>query len=133
MCVYVYMCMYVCMYVCMYIYIYIYIGHRDPFTRPGTGRSSSEGRAFRSRNLVDGALMGSLQMFMFFDRDFSGTPVNLLLYSQKCQGVPFSPICQIHYFCSSPISVDPICPQPTRCAQELETEMVVMQRNAQAE
>ena len=26
---------------------------------------------------------------MFFDRDFLGTPVNLLLSSQKCQGVPF--------------------------------------------
>ena len=26
-------------------------------------------------------------------RDFLGTPVNLLLSSQKCPGVPFSPIC----------------------------------------
>ena len=31
----------------------------------------------------------------------------------KFQGVPFSPICQTHYFCSGPISVDSICPQPT--------------------
>ena len=30
---------------------------------------------------------------MFFDRDFFGTPVNLLLSSQKSQGVPFFPIC----------------------------------------
>ena len=41
-----------------------------------------------------------------------GTPVNLLLSSQKCQGVPFLPICQNYHFCSGPISVDPICPQP---------------------
>ena len=42
------------------------------------------------------ALMGSLQTNMFFDRVFFLviTPVNLLLYSQKCQGEPFSPICQ---------------------------------------
>ena len=37
-------------------------------------------------------------------RDFLGTP--------KCQGVRFSPIRQIRYFCSGPISADPICPQP---------------------
>ena len=32
--------------------------------------------------------------FMFFDRDFLGTPVNLLLSSQKYQGVTCSPVCQ---------------------------------------
>ena len=33
--------------------------------------------------------------FMLFDRGtLLGAPVNLLLSSQKCQGVPFSPICQ---------------------------------------
>ena len=42
-----------------------------------------------------------------------GTPVNLRLYSQKCQSVPFSPICQQkHYLCSRPISIDPFRPQP---------------------
>ena len=41
-----------------------------------------------------------------------GTPVNVLLYSQKCQDVPFFQSVKIHYFCSGPISVDPICPQP---------------------
>ena len=43
------------------------------------------------------ALTGSLQIpcfFLFLKRDLLGTPVNLLLPSQKCQGVPFSPICQ---------------------------------------
>ena len=30
----------------------------------------------------------------FFDRDVLCTPVTLLLSSQKCQGVPFSPISQ---------------------------------------
>ena len=51
---------------------------------------------------------------MFFDRDLLGTPVNLLS-SQKCQGAPFSPISQSlkkYYFCSGPISVNSICPQP---------------------
>ena len=37
---------------------------------------------------------GVTAKFMFFDRDFGGTPVNLPLSSQKRQGVPFSPTCQ---------------------------------------
>ena len=40
------------------------------------------------------ALMGSLQITYLFDRDFWVTPVDLLLSSQNCQGVPFSAICQ---------------------------------------
>ena len=31
---------------------------------------------------------------MFFDRDLLGTPVHLLLSSQRCHGVPFSPNCR---------------------------------------
>ena len=38
------------------------------------------------------ALMGSLMGFMFFDGDFLGAPVNLLVSSQKFQVVPFYPI-----------------------------------------
>ena len=41
------------------------------------------------------ALMGSLQMLCSFDGGaFWGTPGNLLLSSQKCQGIPFSQICR---------------------------------------
>ena len=60
---------------------------------------------------------GVTATFMFLT-DFLGTPVNLLLYSQKCQGVFVTPICQIHYFCIGHISVDPICPQPRKTAQD---------------
>ena len=41
-----------------------------------------------------------------------GTPVNLIASSQQCQGVPFPQSAKIRYFCSGPVSVDPICPQP---------------------
>ena len=34
------------------------------------------------------------------------------LYLPKSARAYLFPICQIHYFCSGPISVDPICPQP---------------------
>ena len=58
------------------------------------------------------ALMGSLQISCFVDTgDFWGTPVKLLVFSQKCQGVPFSPICQNGLLLQRPISVDHICPQ----------------------
>ena len=36
----------------------------------------------------------SANFMQFFPRDFRGTPVNLLLSSRKCQGAPFSAICQ---------------------------------------
>ena len=39
-------------------------------------------------------------------------PLTCFLSPRTCQGVPFSPICQIHHFCSGPISADPVCPQP---------------------
>ena len=48
------------------------------------------------------ALTGALQISLFLT-DFLGTPVNLRSSSQKCQGVPLQ----------RPISVGPICPQPT--------------------
>ena len=48
----------------------------------------------------------------FLTGTFWGTPINLFLSSQKCQGVPFPQSVKIPYFCSGPISVDPICPQP---------------------
>ena len=56
---------------------------------------------------------GHCKVYVFRQRDFFGTPINLLLSSHKCQGVPFSRICQHSLFSvSSPISVDPNCPQP---------------------
>ena len=64
-----------------------------------------------AKGQMGSAQMGSLQFLLsFFDRNFLGTPVNLLLSSQKCQGVP--PIYQNSYFCSGPISVNPLCPRP---------------------
>ena len=56
----------------------------------------------------------NLFLYVFWPRDFSGTPVNLLLYSQKCKSVPFPQSVNTHYFFSGPISVEPVCPQPNR-------------------
>ena len=55
------------------------------------------------------ALIGSLQFFFsFFDRDFLGANLSK---SVKFTNLFPQPV-QIHDFCSDPISVDPICPQP---------------------
>ena len=54
---------------------------------------------------------GRCKFYVFRKTDFLGTPVNLLLSCQKCQGVFFSQSAKIHPFCSGPISADPICPQ----------------------
>ena len=55
---------------------------------------------------------------MFFERGtFSGTPVNLLLSSQKCQAVPLPQSVKIRFFCSDLISLDPVCPQPRTSAR----------------
>ena len=48
----------------------------------------------KGQNGVSTNEMGSLQLSCFGRKDFLGTPVNLLLSPPKCQGVPFSPICQ---------------------------------------
>ena len=48
------------------------------------------------------ALMGSLQMSCFLTEDLLGARAYLSPQSVK-----------IHYFCSGPVSVDPICSQPT--------------------
>ena len=86
------------------------------------------------------ALMGSLQISCCLTGTFGGTPVNLLLFSQKCQGVPFSPSCQ-NSFCSGTISVDPICPQPsyvtptrakTSCPEATQTGPLLQRRAALA-
>ena len=49
------------------------------------------------------ALMGSLQASRFLTEVLLGAPFNLLLSSEKCQGVPFSPICQIITFAAAPL------------------------------
>ena len=54
------------------------------------------------------ALMGSLHLFLCFSRDLLGT--NLSKYVNIAY--LFTQSVKNSYFCSDPISVDPICPQP---------------------
>ena len=60
----------------------------------GRGRSRARRGSRKGTNGV-GTSMGSLRILcLLTEGTFWGAPVNLLLSSQKCQGVPFSPIRQ---------------------------------------
>ena len=58
---------------------------------------------------------------MFFDRGaFAVLPVNDAVIFPKVPWRTFFPkLSKVITFCSGPISVDPICPQPTVAGQEL--------------
>ena len=70
---------------------------------------------YLEKGQMGSALTGSLQTSGFVrQRDFLGTPVNLLLYSQKCQAYLFPQSVKFMTFAAAPlIGVDPICPQPS--------------------
>ena len=55
---------------------------------------------------------------MFFDRDL-GWVLKLAYFDipESARGYLFPQSVKIHYFCSGPISVDPICPQPNASAK----------------
>ena len=64
------------------------VTHMHKYMRPG--------RASHLRKGTNGVSTkwGHCTFIAFRQRGFLGIPVNLLLPSQQCQGVPFSPICR---------------------------------------
>ena len=79
------------------------------------GAAPCRGSLHVGKGQMGSALTGSLQIsFFFLTQGLLDTPV---ISSKKCQGAPFFPICKNHYLCSGPISVDPICPQPSIVAR----------------
>ena len=65
-----------------YVYVILYVRNGEP-RDVGSARKGANGVG----------TSGVTANFSFLT-DFWGTPVNLLLYSQKRQGIPLSPICQ---------------------------------------
>ena len=96
----------------IYIYTYMYVIATRPYRGPpvpGDESCSLElrdarkalafGRLFCclfcfARKGAEGASSNGVTANVLRQRDFLGTPVNLLVSSRKCQGIPFSPICQ---------------------------------------
>ena len=58
---------------------------------------------------------GVTAIFRFFDRGtFWVLPLTYMYLPKSARACLFSQSVKVHYFCSGPISVDPICPQPNR-------------------
>ena len=98
--------------------------------RSETGpKLSTQGRPKRtavheSRKWTNGVSTNGVteHFFMFFDRGtFWVLPLTYYYFPKSARAYLFSKSVEIHYSCSGPISVDPICPQPTpvrgRCAR----------------
>ena len=64
---------------------------------------------FFGKGQLGSALMGSLQIFSFLTEGLFGYSCHPLPKSATAYLFPQSG--NVHYFCSGPISVDPICPQ----------------------
>ena len=101
------------MYTYIYIYIYIYVGeHKIPERELKWALCTVVQRSFTVLGKGDkmgSALMGSHCRFhVFCDR---GTFWVLPLTYFYLRTYLFSQV-KVHYFCSGPISADPVCPQP---------------------
>ena len=66
---------------------------------------------FFGKGRMGSALKGSLQISSFVT-DLLGTPVNLFYIPKSARAYLFPQRVKMYYFCSCPISVDPMCPQP---------------------
>ena len=114
------MCVYA--YIYIYIYIYLFITRRSPRSSAPSSTSSrspsswsgpsacgpSPGCGFRKgTNWV--ITNGVTANFMFFDRGAFWVPIG---QHMSIVASLFPQSVKHHYFCSDPIGVDPICPQP---------------------
>ena len=81
---------------------------RDRLPRVLPEPRRTRARAPRKGTHGDSTMGSALQISCFLTEGLFGYPVNLLLSSQKCQGVLFHQPVKIEYFC-----IGPICPQPT--------------------
>ena len=90
---------------------------QNAFGKGGRRRVAASSCSLSHSRHIHACARSSLRISCFRQRDFLGTPVNLLLSSQKCQGVLFPQSVNNHDFCSGPMSVDLICPQPSQFSQ----------------
>ena len=89
----------------------------------GRGRQQRHAGADRrhdgdlGKGQMGSALMGSLEPFMFFDRgSFWVLPLIYFYLPKSARAYLFPQSVKNPYFCSGPISADPICPQPKTTA-----------------
>ena len=81
--------------------------------RPASGRQRPPRGARKGTDGVS-ALMGSLQMSCFLSGTCWVFPLTYFYRPKGARAYLYPQSVKINYFCSGPISVDPICPQPRR-------------------
>ena len=115
--------MYTNIYIYIHIYIYVYIYIHIHIYRPAAPRGwSARGRrgarsSGATPRLSERDKWGHCKKkSMSFDRGaFWVLPLTCFFLAKSARAYLFPQSIKIHYFCSGPISVDPICPHPTRC------------------
>ena len=115
----IYIYIYVCIYLDIYIYISvcIYLGQQGP-DPPGALRPGPVGdgrRRLSSEKGTNGvSTNGVTANFMVFDRVASWVlPLTYFDIPKSVRAYLLPQSVRTRYFCSGPISVDPICPQPS--------------------
>ena len=118
--IYIYICISVYMYVCIYIYIYIHMYVCIFLDNLSSHSCSCPSRCllkmcglYLGKGQLWSALMGSLQISCLMTGTFWALPLAYCYLPRSARAHLFPQSVEIHYFCSGPISVDPICPQPT--------------------
>ena len=86
----------------------------NPPSRDDPGRSTEVSGALIGKGQMGSASHGVTADFMSFDGGAFGVLPLTYCYLPKSARAPLFPqAVKINYFCSGPISVDPISPQPT--------------------
>ena len=111
------MYIYIYIYICVYIYIYIYthivlLLLCPPGRHPSTAAPCAGLQRMFGKGQTGSALMGSLHFSCFLTGNLGVLPLTYFYLSKSARAYLFPQSVKIHYFCSGPSSVDPICPQP---------------------
>ena len=81
------------------------------------GRLRSRGHRCFGKGQTGSALMGSPQISCFLTGTFWVLTLTYFYLPKSAMAYLFPQSVEIHYFCSGPISVHPICPQPRAARQ----------------
>ena len=122
--IYIYISISLSLYIYIYIYIYVLYGYIfSPVPAPrfsaNNFRNARPEKRRRSwlvtwTGTTGVSTNGVTANFSFFDSGaFCVLPLTYLFLPKSARAYLFPQSVKIHYFCSGPISVDPICPQPT--------------------
>ena len=104
--------MFVCIYIYIYkdnVYVYIVMECINGGELFGHLRRA---RRFSEKEQMGSALIGSLRISCFLTGTFWALPLTYFYIPKSARAYVFSQSVTFRYFCSGPISVDPICPQP---------------------